>query len=132
MIFLRAEGLQFTIIKLVFISFFISCTNKLMKNELVFEDCKITYKRELYTGQYELIKGDNRVLGVVRNGELILEEEFRQKKLLMKKKFTDCNKGYQKYFNPDGTPLSEGKFENSKRIGLWKTYIDDRIYTKEY
>lgn len=103
-----------------------------MKNELVFEDCKITYKRELYTGQYELIRGNNRVLGLVKNGELILEEEFYQKKLLMKKKFTDCNKGYQKFFNLDGTLLSEGMFENSEKIGLWKTYIDDSIYSEEY
>ena len=132
MIFLRAEGLQSTIIELVFIFFFISFTNKLMKNELVFEDCKITYKRELYTGQYEHIKGNNRVIGLVRNGELILEEEFYQKRLLMKKKFTDCNKGYQKFFNQDGTLLREGKFENSEKTGLWKTYIDDRIYSEEY
>ena len=53
-------------------------------------------------------------------------------KLLTEKSFDSCDKGYQKIFNPDGKLNSEGYFLENKRIGLWKYYIKDSMYTIQY
>ena len=102
------------------------------KNKLIFEKCTVKYGNEPFTGEFELKKGKNLLVGYVSEGILKYEEEFFQNKLLMKKKYNDCGKVYQIIYDTLGKILSEGNVLNGKKTGPWKTYIGDSIYFRSY
>ena len=102
------------------------------KNKLIFEKCMVKYGNEPFTGEFELKKGKNLLVGYVSKGILMYEEEFFQNKLLMKKKYDECEKGYQIIYDTLGKILSEGNILNGKKTGPWKTYIGDSIYFSNY
>ena len=102
------------------------------KNELTFNDCKVFFEGNLFSGEFEVFQSNKYVLSKVKKGVLKSEKTFMNEKLLTKKSFDSCNRGYQIIFNPDGKLNSEGYFLENKRIGLWKYYIKDSMYVIKY
>lgn len=131
--FSKVEVLRFIIIKIFFISFFFGCKKIIeSKNKLTFSDCKVFIDGELFTGEFEIYQSNKYILSKVKKGVLKSEKTFMNEKLLTEKSFDSCNKGYQIIFNPDGKLNSEGYFLENNRIGLWKYYIKDSMYTIQY
>ena len=79
-----------------------------------------------------MFQSNKYILSKVKKGILKSEKTFMNEKLLTEKSFDSCNKGYQIIFNPDGKLNSEGYFLENNRIGLWKYYIKDSMYTIQY
>ena len=94
--------------------------------------CPFFYKKKLYSGNYKLIKGENILIGKVKNGKLKQEKTFFKGNLLMKKMYSECFAGYQWIYDLNGLVLSEGAFNKNQRIGLWKNFINDSVYLIKY
>jgi len=124
----KVEVKQYIIINffLVFISQ--GCNKIIQKNQLVFKDCEIYSNNQIFTGEYELNRGDKYVLGKVLKGKLENEKTFKDEILLMEKDFDSCMSGFQRVFNLDGKKKSEGSFLNGKRSGKWKYFTKDSVY----
>ena len=130
--FLKVVVSPFMIINFFIIISLFSCTNSLNKKELVFNGCKVFYKKKLYSGNYKLIKGENILIGKVKNGKLKQEKTFFKGNLLMKKMYSECFAGYQWFYDLNGLVLSEGAFNKNQRIGLWNNFINDSVYLIKY
>ena len=131
--FLKAGVLRFITIKVFFISLFFGCKENIVsKKELTFSNCKVFIEGELFTGEFEIFQSNKYILSKVKMGILKSEKTFMNEKLLTEKSFDSCNKGYQIIFNPDGKLNSEGYFLANKRIGNWKYYFKDSVYTIQY
>ena len=126
------EALRFTIINLIFILLFFGCKKIVNKSELTFNNCKVYIQGKEFTGVFEILQADKYVLTQVNKGAIKKEKTFKNKPLLMEKTFDSCNKGYQIIFNSNGKLNSEGSFFDNRRIGVWKNYFKDSIYTIEY
>ena len=131
--FSKVGVLRSITIKIFLISLFFGCKEfTVSKNELTFNDCKVFFEGNLFSGEFEVFQSNKYVLSKVKKGILKSEKTFMNEKLLTQKTFDSCNKGYQIIFNPDGKLNSEGYFSENKRIGLWKYYIKDSIYVIKY
>ena len=131
--FSKVGVLRSITIKIFLISLFFGCKEfTVSKNELTFNNCKIFFEGDLFSGEFEVFQSNKYVLSKVKKGVLKSEKTFMNEKLLTKKSFDSCNRGYQIIFNPDGELNSEGYFLENKRIGLWKYYIKDSIYVIKY
>ena len=102
------------------------------KSELTFNNCTVYIQGKEFTGEFEILQADKYVLTQVNKGAIKKEKTFKNKTLLMEKTFDSCNKGYQIIFNSNGKLNSEGSFFDNRRIGVWKNYFKDSIYTIEY
>ena len=131
--FSKVGVLRSITIKIFLISLFFGCKEfTVSKNELTFNNCKIFFEGDLFSGEFEVFQSNKYVLSKVKKGVLKSEKMFMNEKLLTKKSFDSCNRGYQIIFNPDGKLNSEGYFLENKRIGLWKYYIKDSMYVIKY
>ena len=131
--FSKVGVLRSMTISIFLVSLFCGCKEfTVSKNELTFNDCKVFFEGDLFSGEFEVFQSNKYVLSKVKKGILKSEKTFMNEKLLTQKSFDSCNKGYQIIFNPDGKLNSEGYFSENKRIGLWKYYIKDSIYVIKY
>ena len=133
MSFSKVEVLRSITIKIFFISIFFGCNEfTVNKNELTFSNCKVFFEGDLFSGEFEMFKSNKYILSEVKKGILKREKTFMNEKLLTEKSFDSCNKGYQIIFNPNGKLNSEGYFLENRRIGLWKYYFKDSMFTIQY
>ena len=131
--FSKVGVLRSITIKIFLISLFFGCKEfSVSKNELSFNNCKIFFEGDLFSGEFEVFQSNKYVLSKVKKGVLKSEKTFMNEKLLTEKSFDSCNSGYQIIFNPDGKLNSEGYFLANNRIGIWKYYFKDSIYTIQY
>ena len=131
--FSKVGVLRSITIKIFLISLFFGCKEfTVSKNELTFNNCKIFFEGDLFSGKFEVFQSNKYVLSKVKKGVLKSEKTFMNEKLLTEKSFDSCNSGYQIIFNPDGKLNSEGYFVANNRIGIWKYYFKDSIYTIQY
>ena len=131
--FSKVGVLRSITIKIFLISLFLGCKEfTVSKNELTFNNCKIFFEGDLFSGEFEVFQSNKYVLSKVKKGVLKSEKTFMNEKLLTEKSFDSCNSGYQIIFNPDGKLNSEGYFLANNRIGIWKYYFKDSIYTIQY
>ena len=131
--FSKVGVLRSITIKIFLISLFLGCKDfTVSKNELTFNNCKIFFEGDLFSGKFEVFQSNKYVLSKVKKGVLKSEKTFMNEKLLTEKSFDSCNSGYQIIFNPDGKLNSEGYFVANNRIGIWKYYFKDSIYTIQY
>ena len=131
--FSKVGVLRSITINIFLVSLFFGCKEfTASKNKLTFNDCKVFFEGNLFSGEFEVFQSNKYVLSKVKKGILKSEKTFMNEKLLTQKTFDSCNKGYQIIFNPDGKLNSEGYFSENKRIGLWKYYIKDSIYVIKY
>ena len=131
--FSKVGVLRSITIKIFLISLFFGCKEfTVSKNELTFNNCKIFFEGDLFSGEFEVFQSNKYVLSKVKKGVLKNEKTFMNEKLLTEKSFDSCNSGYQIIFNPDGKLNSEGYFLANNRIGIWKYYFKDSIYTIQY
>ena len=131
--FSKVGVLQSITIKIFLISLFFGCKEfTLSKNELTFSNCMVFFEGGLFSGEFEMFQSNKYILSKVKKGILKSEKTFMNEKLLTEKSFDSCNKGYQIIFNPDGKLNSEGYFLANKRIGNWKYYFKDSVYTIQY
>ncbi len=129
---LKVGELRSIIISICLFIFIIGCNETVLKSELIIINCKFSLDDHLFSGKYKLQRGERLFIGVVKNGKLKKEELFLNNTLIMKKKFSNCEDGYQTIYNRDGKIVSEGSFTSNKRKGLWKNYLKDSIYFVEY
>ena len=129
---LKVEELRSIIISLFLFIFIIGCNETVLKSELVVINCIFYLDDQLYSGKYELQKGDRLTIGVVKKGVLKKEDFFLNNNLIMRKKISNCDEGYQTNFKENGEIISEGFFMSNKRTGLWKNYLKDSIYFVKY
>ena len=131
--FSKVGVLRSITINIFLVSLFFGCREfTVSKNELTFNDCKVFFEGNLFSGEFEVFQSNKYVLSKVKKGVLKSEKTFMNEKLLTQKTFDSCNKGYQIIFNPDGKLNSEGYFLANNRIGIWKYYFKDSIYTIQY
>ena len=131
--FSKVGVLRSITIKIFLISLFFGCKEfTVSKNELTFNNCKIFFEGDFFSGEFEVFQSNKYVLSKVKKGVLKSEKTFMNEKLLTEKSFDSCNSGYQIIFNPDGKLNSEGYFLANNRIGIWKYYIKDSIYVIKY
>ena len=124
----KAVVKRFIIIN-IFFSFFIQSCNKSIKiSDLVFKDCIVYHKNQLFSGTYELKKGDKHILSKVSKGKIVYEKTFVDDLLLMEKKYDSCGSGLQIVYDQKGQTSSTGQFKNEKRVGLWKYFLNDSVY----
>ena len=123
---------QFIITKVFLLFFLLGCEKVVPRSELVFKDCRVYSNEKLFTGKYELYKGDLFTLTKVIKGEIRNEKTFKDNILLMEKKYDSCGIGLQKNYDNKGIKISEGPFINEKRAGIWNYYIRDSIYLINY
>jgi len=126
------EARLFIIINFFLLLFLIACTKIIPMKELVFKDCEIYFNNKLFTGKYELFKGDKYILSISKEGEIKIQKTFKNDILLMEKKYDSCDSGIQKVYDSKGNKISEGKFIKGKRVGNWKYFIKDSIYFIKY
>ena len=124
--------LRFTIINFFFITLYFGCKEIANKKELTFSNCKVFIEGDLFSGEFEMFQSNKYILSKVKKGILKKEEIFKNERLLTEKSFDSCNTGYQIIFNPDGKLNCEGRFLVNKRIGIWKYYLKDSMYTIQY
>lgn len=123
---------QYIIISFFLIITIYGCDQIIPINKLVFRDCKVYSKNQLFTGKYKLNKGNQYILSKVSKGNVLFEKIFINDKLLMEKKFDSCNSGFQKNYNLKGKIVSKGTFVNYERKGEWKYFIKDSVYIIKY
>jgi hypothetical protein len=123
---------QFIITKVFLLFFLLGCEKAVPRSELVFKDCRVYSNEKLFTGKYELYKGDLFTLTKVIKGEIRNEKTFKTNILLMEKIYDSCGIGVQKNYDNKGVKISEGRFINEKRAGIWNYYIRDSIYLINY
>ena len=124
--------LRFTIINFFFITLYFGCKEIANKKELTFSNCKVFIEGDLFSGEFEMFQSNKYILSTVKKGILKKEKIFKNERLLTEKSFDSCNTGYQIIFNPDGKLNCEGRFLINKRIGIWKYYLKDSMYTIQY
>ena len=131
--FSKVGVLRSITISIFLVSLFCGCKEfTVSKNKLTFNNCKVFFEGDLFSGEFEVFQSNKYVLSKVKKGILKSEKTFMNEKLLTQKSFDSCNKGYQIIFNHDGKLNSEGYFSENKRIGLWKYYIKDSMYVIKY
>ena len=123
---------QFIITKVFLLFFLLGCEKAVPRSELVFKDCRVYSNEKLFTGKYELYKGDLFTLTKVIKGKIRNEKSFKDNLLLMEKENGACGNGLQKIYDNKGIKSSEGPFINEKRAGIWNYYIRDSIYLINY
>ena len=123
---------QFISTKVFLLFILLGCEKAVPRSELVFKDCRVYSNEKLFTGKYELYKGDLFTLTKVIKGEIRNEKTFKTNILLMEKKYDSCGIGVQKNYDNKGVKISEGPFINEKRAGIWNYYIRDSIYLINY
>ena len=126
------EARLFIIINFFLLLFLIGCTKIIPMKKLVFKDCKIYFNNKLFTGKYDLFKGDKYILSISKEGEIKIQKTFKNNILLMEKKYDSCDSGIQKNYDSKGNKISEGNFVKRKRFGNWKYFIKDSIYLIKY
>ena len=124
--------LRFTIINFFFITLYFGCKEIANKKELTFSNCKVFIEGDLFSGEFEMFQSNKYILSIVKKVILKKEKIFKNERLLTEKSFDSCNTGYQIIFNPDGKLNCEGRFLVNKRIGIWKYYLKDSMYTIQY
>jgi len=128
----KVEARQYIIINIFLISLIQSCSNIVPKSQLVFKDCEIYWNNRLFNGEYELNKGEKYILSKVYNGKIQNEKTFSNNILLMEKIYEGCYFGIQKNYNSQGKQISEGSFQSNKRVGEWKYFTKDSVYSISY
>lgn len=123
---------QYIIINIFLLLFFQACTKIVPMNKLTFKDCKAFLNDELFSGKYELVRGDKYILGKVSMGILNNEKTFNKNILIMERKYNSCDSGIQKVFDLNGNKVSEGIFSLNKRVGEWKYFTNDSTYLIKY
>ena len=124
---------RYIIINIFIIVIFYKLAKKIVPmNKLTFKDCKAYLNNKLFSGKYELVRGDKYILGKVSKGILNDEKTFNKNILLMEKKYNSCDSGFQKVFDTKGDIISEGMFSSNKRVGNWKYFTKDSIYLIKY
>ena len=123
---------QFIITKVFLLFFLLGCEKVVPRSELVFKDCRVYSNEKLFTGKYELYKGDLFTLTKVIKGKIRNEKSFKDNLLLMEKEYDSCGNGLQKVYDNKGIKISEGPFINEKKAGIWNYYIRDSIYLINY
>ena len=123
---------QYIIINIILLFLIQACSKVIPMNQLVFKDCLIYRNKQLFSGKYELYKGDKHILSKVYKGKIKNEKTYGNNVLLMEKNYKGCDFGFQKDFNLNGKKISEGPFMSNKRIGEWKYFTKDSIYTIDY
>ena len=68
---------QFIITKVFLLFFLLGCEKAVPRSELVFKDCRVYSNEKLFTGKYELYKGDLFTLTKVIKGEIRNEKTFK-------------------------------------------------------
>ena len=126
------EVRRYIIINIFLCYFTFGCNNIIPMGQLVFKNCKVYLNEELFTGKYEVFRGDKYILSKAIKGVLKNEKTFKNKILLMEKKFSSCGSGMQKNYDLKGNKVSEGLFENRKRVGRWKYFVNDSVYFLKY
>ena len=111
---LKVEELRSIIISLFLFIFIIGCNETVLKSELVIINCNFFLDDQLYSGKYKLQKGDRLTIGVVKKGVLKKEDFFLNNNLIMRKKISNCDEGYQTNFKENGEIISEGFFLSNK------------------
>ena len=129
---LKVEARQFIIINFFLVFLVQACTKTIPKSQLVFKGCEIYLNKKLYTGKFELNKGGKYILGKVLNGKISNEKTFSNDILLMEKNYFKCDSGIQKNFNQQGKIISIGSFVSHKRVGEWKYFRKDGVYSINY
>ena len=128
----KAEVRHYIIINFFLVFLIQSCTRIVPKSQLVFKNCEIYWNKRLFTGEYELNKGDKYILSKVYKGKIKNEKTFSNNILLMEKIYNGCYFGIQKNYNSQGKQISEGSFQSNERVGEWKYFTKDSIYTIDY
>ena len=128
----KAEVRQYIIINFFLVFLIQSCTRIVPKSQLVFKNCEIYWNKRLFTGEYELNKGDKYILSKVYKGKIKNEKTFSNNILLMEKIYNGCYFGIQKNYNSQGKQISEGSFQSNERVGEWKYLQKYGIYTIAY
>ena len=108
------------------------CTNTIPAKKLIFENCKIYSNNELFTGKYELFKGDKYIVSTSKKGKIKTQKTYKNNILLLEKKYDSCGSGFQKNYDLAGNKISEGYFMKEKRIGRWKYFLKDSVYYINY
>jgi hypothetical protein len=67
---LKVRVKQFIITKVFLLFFLLGCEKAVPRSELVFKDCRVYSNEKLFTGKYELYKGDLFTLTKVIKGEI--------------------------------------------------------------
>jgi len=126
------EVRQYIIINIFLVFLIQSCTKIVPKSQLVFKNCEIYWNNSLFTGEYELNKGEKYILTKAYKGKIKNEKTFSNNILLMEKIYKGCYFGIQKNYDGQGKQISEGSFQSNKRVGEWKYFTKDSIYTIAY
>ena len=124
----KAVGKRSIIINICLIFLIQSCTNVISISDLVFRDCLIYTNNQPFTGKYDINKKNQYILTRVVRGKKLNEKTFINDLLSMEKKYDSCGSGNQITYGLKGEILSKGRFENEKRVGSWKYFINDSIY----
>ena len=77
-------------------------------------------------------KGEKYILTKVNKGKIKNEKTFSNNILLMEKIYKGCYFGIQKNYDVQGKQISEGSFQSNKRVGEWKYFTKDSVYTITY
>ena len=123
---------QYIIINIFLVLLIQSCTKIVPKSQLVFKNCEIYWNKNLFTGKYELNKGEKYIISKVYKGKIKNEKTFSNNILLMEKIYEGCYFGIQKNYNSKGKQISEGSFQSNKRVGIWKYFTKDSVYSITY
>ena len=130
--FLRVVVQRHTIINFLLLFFLQACVKIVPMSELTFKDCKAYLNNKLFSGKYELVRGDKYILGKVSMEILNNEKTFNKNILIMERKYNSCDSGFQKVFDLNGNKISEGIFSLNKRVGEWKYFTNDSTYFIKY
>ena len=83
--FSKVGVLRSITIKIFLISLFFGCKEFIVsKNELTFNNCKIFFEGDLFSGEFEVFQSNKYVLSKVKKGVLKSEKMFMNEKLLTK------------------------------------------------
>lgn len=132
MSFLKVGVSQFLKINLILIILILGCSKQINANKLVFNKCLITKNEIPFSGNFISIKGNKKIIGKVVKGKLLSEMQYLNDNLITIKTFSNCQIGYQIFYDENKNILSEGNFKENKRVGIWKTYLKDSIHSVMY
>ena len=112
----KAEVRQYIIINFFLVFLIQSCTRIVPKSQLVFKNCEIYWNKRLFTGEYELNKGDKYILSKVYKGKIKNEKTFSNNILLMEKIYNGCYFGIQKIIIVKENRLVKDLFNQMKGL----------------
>ena len=91
---------QYIIINIFLVFLIQSCTKIVPKSQLVFKNCEIYWDNSLFTGEYELNKGEKYILTKVYRGKIKNEKTFSNNYPKTSCRITDKGKiKFEEFFN---------------------------------